>query len=113
LTDEPSTQTKTDVLDLVISFLMDHEKQMDQMIQRLEKLFEMAAEMGGLLDREPAPRVRRRPQSNAFTITISNPGGFEEMKSLRMEWRTKNDVDPKNAGAGVAIGEMDHPLERG
>jgi len=35
------------------------------------------------------------------------------MKSLRMEWRTKNDADPKNAGAGVTIGEMDHPLGRG
>jgi hypothetical protein len=38
MTDEPTLRTKTDVLDLVISFMMEHEKQMDQMLERIERV---------------------------------------------------------------------------
>ena len=106
MTDEPSTKTKTDVLDLIISFLMEHEQQLDQTLQRLEKLVERLSERSDRLDPEPPRRTSPRPQPGAFTLTISNPGSFEEMKSLKIEWRANPDASERSR----VIGEIERAI---
>ena len=88
--DEIPVKTKTDVLDLIISFLMDHEKRMDQITRRLETLIDKKSKIGNNLEQDQAHHLTR-PQANAFTITITNPVNFKEMKSLTIEWETKQE----------------------
>ena len=40
MTDEPTLRTKTDVLDLVINILKEHEKNLDRLLERLETLID-------------------------------------------------------------------------
>lgn len=94
LTNEPSTKTKTDVLDLIISFLMEHEKQMDQMLQRLEGLVETLSKRGDDVERTPTPKHRTGLQPNSFKLTVNNPGSLAEMRSLKIEWGPKTGTIP-------------------
>jgi len=104
LTDEPSLKTKTDVLDLIINFLAEHEKQMDQMLERLESVTEILSTRPNHIEHAPAPNHPTGLQPQAFTITITNPDSLEQLKSLKMEWGAKRgdvaDVDP-DAGSIV------------
>lgn len=112
MTDEPSFKTKTDVLDLIISFLMEHEKQMDQMLHRVERMAETLARRD--LYTEQAP-VRNNPavlQPHAFTLTINNPESFRELKSLRIEWGSKHgDAADVDIDAGMTIIRSKVPSE--
>lgn len=82
---DPSSDSKTDVLDLIINFLMDHEKQMDHMIQRLETLLKELTKNGKCREPVSIPDHTKNAQTPAFTFTISNPDNFKE-KSLEIEW---------------------------
>ena len=90
LTDEPALKTKTDVLDLIISFLMEHEKQMDHMLQRLEGIVETLSKSGRYIEQVSASQYPKESQPNSFTLTITSPDNFEGMKSLNIEWGTKH-----------------------
>jgi hypothetical protein len=94
MTDEPTLRTKTDVLDLVISFMVEHEKQMDQMLERIERV----------ADKLSSKRTRVNPLSAAvettgyrpdkLTITIDNA---ENYGSIKIDWeKPERDLDPES-----------------
>lgn len=105
---ETSVKTKTDVIDLIICFLMDHEKYMDRMMQRLEKLVETLSKEGYGFEHNQAHRVPTRPQLDAFTLTITNPDDFD-VKSLKIEWETKHE-DPSIMGHGMNLKKNEHTI---
>jgi len=86
LSDEPPFKTKTDVLDLLISFLREHEKQMDHMLQRLEKIAETLPKRERHVEQLSVPPPSEKTQPRPFTLTITNPEHFEDVKSLNIEW---------------------------
>jgi len=77
---------KTDVLDLIINFLMEHEKQLDQMMERLERLIETLTKRSDNARRTRPIEEHTEPPSNSFTLNINNPGSFEKMRTLKIEW---------------------------
>lgn len=113
MTDEPSAKTKTDVLDLIISFLMEHEKQMDQMLRRLERLVEALPKRGDYVECTPTPKSRTGLQPNLFKLTVNNPGSLAEMRSLKIEWGTKTGTIP-NAITDVdaTVGKIERSVEK-
>lgn len=80
---DPSADSKTDVLDLIIDFLMEHEKKMDHLILRLETLLEELTKNGSI--HRSRPDHTGNAQTPAFKLTISNPDDFKE-KSLEIGW---------------------------
>ena len=85
MTDESSLQTKTDILDLVISFVMEHEKRMDEIVERLEQLSARMARMS-IRGKQPDSfdSILRKP--DVFTLTINNPEGYDKIKGIKIEW---------------------------
>jgi adenylate cyclase class IV len=97
MTDEPTLRTKTDVLDLVISFLMDHEKQMDQMLERIERVADKLSQKRGYTKHQSAPIETTEYQADKFTITIDNPENYGPMRSIKIDWdKPQQDVDLKS-----------------
>jgi len=92
--DESSTFEKTDVLDLIISFLMEHEKKMDRTVQRLEKLLGVLAK-GNHNPGSTQQNITSR-QNNSVTVTINDPSGQRKIKSLTIEWETSGDARPSH-----------------
>lgn len=86
MTDEPSLKTKTDVLDLVISFIMDHEKRMDQMVERLEKLTGKLPNRSHSLNDSPTPQGNALSQPDVFSLVINNPREFDKIRSIKIDW---------------------------
>lgn len=91
MSDEPSLKSKTDVLDLVISFMMEHEKQMDQMLERLARVTNKLSRDSRPISSEIAPNDSSMPRHDIFRITINNPEGYRKMKSLRINWETTDE----------------------
>ena len=89
LTYEPSLETKIDILDIIISFLMKHEKQIDNMLQRLERSVETLSERDRNIEHDQTHRYPEGHQPNSFTLSITNPIGFENMKPIKIEFDTK------------------------
>jgi hypothetical protein len=98
MSDEYSTKTKTDVLDLIINFLMEHEKQLDQMMERLESLIEILTKGSDEVKRTQAIEEHMESPSKSFKLNINNPGSFERMRALKIEWG-----DEKGTTADVRI----------
>ena len=97
MTDEPNLRTKTDVLDLVISFMMDHEKQMDQMIERIERIADKLSKNRGYAKHQSTPIETTEYQADKFTITIDNPENYGPMRSIKIDWdNPQQDVDLKS-----------------
>jgi hypothetical protein len=90
MSDEPSQKTKTEVLDLIISFIMDHEKRMDQIVERMERLSERTYRSSKRI----ATQTIRAPHDEAdiFTLTISNPDDYDKIKAVKIEWETGESV---------------------
>ena len=86
MSDEPSQTTKTDVLDLIISFIREHEKRMDEIVERMERLSERAHRGRNRI----ATETVKTPHSKAdvFTLTISNPDDYDKIKAVKIEWET-------------------------
>lgn len=104
LTDEPSLNTKADVLDFIISFLMEHEKYMDQTLQRIERIAETMSRNIRRTEHIPIPNPQTGLQPHAFTLTITNPDSFNELKSLKIEWGAKRgDDDDINPDVDVIV----------
>jgi predicted Zn-ribbon and HTH transcriptional regulator len=97
MTDEPTLRTKTDVLDLVISFLMDHEKQMDQMLERIERIADRLSSKGTRINPLSADVETTGYQPDKFTITIDNPENYGSIKSIKIDWeKPEYEVDPES-----------------
>ncbi len=102
MTDEPSIKTKADVLDLIISFLMEHEKQMDQTLQRIERIADTLLRNARYSETLPAPDQHRGTQPHTFNLNITNPENFKELRSLKIEWGpTREDTDEADSEAHV------------
>ena len=86
MSDEPSQKTKTDVLDLIISFIREHEKRMDEIVERMEKLTERAHRGRNRIATETVNAPYS--QADVFTLTINNPDDYDKIKSVKIEWET-------------------------
>lgn len=86
MTDEASQGTKTDVLDLIISFIMEHEKRMDEIVDRLERLSKRMSRSSNLAN--PRRPRESRYDSDIFTLTISNPEDYDKIRSVKIDWET-------------------------
>jgi uncharacterized coiled-coil protein SlyX len=87
--DEIGVKSKTDVLDFVINFIVEHEKRMDQMTERLERITEKFGKRRYAVRKAKSPVKIQNPEPGTFTITIHNPEEFEPIKSIRIDWEDK------------------------
>jgi len=111
LTDEPSLKTKTDVLDLIISFLMEHEKHMDQTLQRIERIADTLLRNARHAEHMPAPDQPRGTQPHTFTLSITNPDNFKKLRSLKIEWESKREeTDEADSDADVVIRGLERAI---
>jgi len=107
MTDESSLQTKTDILDLVISFVMEHEKRMDEIVERLEHLSARMARMS-IRERQPDSfdSILRKP--DVFTLTINNPEGYDNIKGIKIEWEdAKKEYTPEISEIDAILDKID------
>lgn len=114
MSDEPPMKTKTDVLDLIIGFLMEHEKQLDGIVERLETLTEEKLRNRLQIDepRKEDPVTIAQPDS--LTLTINNPDGARTIKSIKIEWEeTKTDTGQTSAKVRAMLDEIDNVLREG
>jgi hypothetical protein len=88
MSDEPTLKTRTDVLDLVIGFIVEHEKRMNDMVERLERIADKLAKSNQHMDGANNVWEIRRQDSNLFTLSINNPEDYENIKSVKVEWET-------------------------
>ena len=86
MSDEPSQKTKTDVLDLVISFIREHEKRMDDIVERMERLSERAYRSRNRIATETVKTLYSK--TDVFMLTISNPDDYDKIKAVKIEWET-------------------------
>jgi uncharacterized coiled-coil protein SlyX len=96
--DEIGVKSKTDVLDFVISFIVEHEKRMDQMTERLERITEKLGRRRYSVKKRESPVKVENPEPGTFTISIHNPEDFEPIKSIRIEWDDSRKVFRPNEG---------------
>jgi hypothetical protein len=107
MADESSLQTKTDILDLVISFVMEHEKRMDKIVERLEQLSARMARMS-IRGRQPDSfdSILRKP--DVFTLTINNPEGYDNIKGIKIEWEdTEKEYTPEISEIDAILDKID------
>jgi hypothetical protein len=86
MSDEPSMKTKTDVLDLIIRFIREHEKRMDEIVERMERLSEREYRSRNRIATETFKIPHRK--ADVFTMTISNPDDYDKIKAVKIEWET-------------------------
>jgi hypothetical protein len=86
MSDEPNQKTKTDVLDLIISFIREHEKRMDEIVERMERLSEREYRSRNRIATETFKTPHRK--ADVFTLTISNPDDYDKIKAVKIEWET-------------------------
>ena len=97
--DEIGVKTKTDVLDFVISFIVEHEKRMDHMTERLEKITEKFGKRRYSVRKAESPVKIDNSEPGTFTISIRNPDNFEPIKSIKIDWeKPERDLDPESQG---------------
>ena len=88
MSDEPTLKTRADILDLVIGFIVEHEKRMSEMVEKLERIADKLAKSSQRTDGAKNVWEIRREDSNLFTLSINNPEGYENIKSVKVEWET-------------------------
>jgi len=87
MTDGTSLKTKTDVIDLMIGFLVNYEKQMDEVTDRLDKIADKMARVERRANSARMSRSMKEP--NVFTISINNPEDYDKIKSIKIEWENE------------------------
>ncbi len=90
--DEIGVKSKTDVLDFVISFIVEHEKRMDKLTERLEKITETIGKKRHTIINQKSPVTIENPNPGTFIISIRNPEGFEPIKSIKIEWDDNKNI---------------------
>jgi hypothetical protein len=86
MSDEISANTKYDVIDFVIQFLIDKEKNLDNLIQRLEKAVVNLSKTKEDQNGQIAENRAKKGQDENFKITLTNQGKVPEIKSIKIEW---------------------------
>ena len=86
MSDEPDPKTKADVLDLVIGFVMEHEKRMDLLVERMERITEKMSKNGYRASNTPALREPTNRKPTVLTLTIDGPEDYERVRSIKIEW---------------------------
>ena len=113
MSDEPPMKTKTDVLDLIIGFLMEHEKQLDSIVERLETLTEKPGNRLQIDESQKADATTIA-QPDSLTLTINNPDGARKIKSVKIELEeAKADTDQTSAKVRAMLDEIDNVLREG
>ena len=109
--DEMGVKTRTDVLDFVISFIVEHEKRMDQMTERLERITENLGKRRYAVRKAESPVEIDRPEPGTFTITIHNPEDFDPIKSVRIDWKdTRRIFHPDDLGFDSILHDIEYTL---
>jgi uncharacterized coiled-coil protein SlyX len=109
MSDEPTLRTKTDVLDLVIGFIVEHERRMDQMVERLERV---AEKLSRSIQHTNASLPDPSLQPNHFTLTIDNPDYYEKIKSVSVEWETgRKDFTPELSEIDAILDEIENAFK--
>lgn len=110
MSDEPTLRTKTDVLDLVIGFIVEHEKRMDEMIARMERMVEKMSR--GLQHTSASPTIPPRHRPDGFTLTISNPENYDKIKSIMVEWEAgQKEFTPELSEIDAILDEIEHAFK--
>jgi hypothetical protein len=110
MSDEPTLRTKTDVLDLVIGFIVEHEKRMDEMVARMESMVEKMSR--GLQRVGVAPQELPRLKPDSFTLTISNPENYDKIKSIMVEWEAgQKEFTPELSEIDAILDEIEHTFK--
>ena len=110
MSDEPTLRTKTDVLDLVIGFIVEHEKRMDEMVARMESMVEKMSR--GLQRTSVDPTITPRRQPDSFTLTISNPENYDKIKSIMVEWEAgQKEFTPELSEIDAILDEIEHAFK--
>jgi hypothetical protein len=103
--DEIKARSKTDVLDFVISFIVEHEKRMDIITERLGKKRYSVRNTG-------SPVKIENPEPGTFTITIHNPEDFEPIKSVRIDWKdTEKIFHPDDLELDSILHDIEYTLK--
>ncbi len=110
MSDEPTLRTKTDVLDLVIGFIVEHEKRMDEMIARMEHMVEKMSRSLQYVGAAQTIPSKRQPDS--FTLTISNPENYDKIKSIMVEWEAgQREFTPELSEIDAILDEIEHAFK--
>lgn len=113
MSDEPTLKTKTDVLDLVIGFMVEHEKRMDQMVGRLGRIAERLSRNSNRIYGAHEPKEPPTRQSALFTLTINNPGDYEKLKSIKIEWETgQREFNPELSEIDAILDQIEHTFKK-
>lgn len=89
MSDEPTLKTRADVLDLVIGFITEHEKQMDRMIERLERVIERLSRNSRSMESSLTHQGPDMYGPTVFKLTVNNPERYEKIRSIKIEWETE------------------------
>jgi hypothetical protein len=77
---------------------MEHEKQMNQILLRLESIVETNPTEKFSTKHTLSNNNQTGLQTNTFTLSFTNPDSFKEVKSLKIEWGEKSkDLDKHEA----------------
>jgi len=71
----------------VIGFLVNYEKQMDEVTVRLDKIADKMSRVERRVS--PARMSRSMKEPNVFTIAINNPEDYDKIKSIKIEWENE------------------------
>ena len=110
MTDEPSLKTKTDVLDLVINFIMDHEKRMDQMVERLERLTGKLPNRINSFNYPLAPKSNSLSQPDVFSLVINNPREFDKIRSIKIDWEMAREEFSSESSFNTILNDLEDKL---
>jgi hypothetical protein len=110
--DEIGVKSKTDVLDFVISFIVEHEKRMDHISERLEKITEKFGKRRYAVRKTESPVKIDNSERGTFTISINNPEDFEPIKSIRIDWNdTGNRFHPDKLELDSILKDIEFSLK--
>ncbi|MGD2201518.1 MAG: hypothetical protein PVJ38_07805 [Candidatus Bathyarchaeota archaeon] len=108
--DDLDMKTKTDVLDFVISFIVDHEKRMDQHAEKLERIVDDISRKRYRVTKSRAAKDRPA-QPGVFSITVHNPEEFEKIRSIKVEWEeSERRFYPERPDIDSVLRDIDYTL---
>lgn len=90
--DGSSLRTKADVMDLVIGFLVEHEKRLDRLVERLERITKEAS-LDYMKPEAVSALNKNTTNTSAFNLTITNPTSRDRIKSVKIEFETSGNLD--------------------
>ena len=89
--DGSSLRTRADVMDLVIGFLVEHEKRLDMLVERLERITKEASL--DYMKPKTTSALNKNIKTRTFNLTITNPTSRDRIKSVKIEFETSGEFN--------------------